>query len=228
MKKFLLLAAVIVVFGAGCCSKCSKSCKKVSRLSNRDLLSEKAQAEIDKHYTAAPPEVKEYILWTARGFGPYKRWFAEDAFANLSAEQREKKIEYIVALLKNAEYGRHLSIRLAEAGALKDKRLVPGLIKIAAYSRNGSYDCAPKWTAVASLSRQESDEAVPLLISLVDHGNQNTRFWARAALARKTGKYFGADKKAWAKYWESQGHKPVDKKYLKPWKLPFSKHNKKK
>ena len=34
--------------------------------------------------------------------------------------------------------GRHLSIRLAEAGALKDKRLVPGLIKIAAYSRNGS------------------------------------------------------------------------------------------
>ena len=57
----------------------------------------------------------------------------------------------------------------------------------------------PNGQRSASLSRQESDEAVPLLISLVDHGNQNTRFWARAALARKTGKYFGADKKSLGK-----------------------------
>jgi hypothetical protein len=37
---------------------------------------------------------------------------------------------------------------------------------------------------------------VPLLISLVDHGNQNTRNWAQAALARLTGQDFKQDKQA--------------------------------
>ena len=34
---------------------------------------------------------------------------------------------------------------------------------------NKDYDCRPKWMAIAALARQESPEAVPLLISLVDH-----------------------------------------------------------
>jgi hypothetical protein len=46
---------------------------------------------------------------------------------------------------------------------------------------NRDYDCRPKWMAVAAVARQESDEAVSLLVRLVDHGNQNTRQWARAA-----------------------------------------------
>ena len=74
--------------------------------------------------------------------------------------------------------------------------------------------------AVAALARQESDEAVPLLISLVDHGNQNTRFWARAALARKTGQDFKQDKQAWAKWWQEQGHTAIDRKLLKPYEPP--------
>jgi hypothetical protein len=82
--------------------------------------------------------------------------------------------------------------------------------------------------AIAALSRQESDDAVPLLISLVDHGNQNTRMWARAALARKSGHDFGKDKQAWDKWWQSQGHKPVDKKFLKPYTSPQPFRKKKK
>ena len=74
--------------------------------------------------------------------------------------------------------------------------------------------------AVAALARQESDEAVPLLVSLVDHGNQNTRQWARAALSRKTGQDFKQDKQAWAKWWEAQGNKPIDDKLLQPWVMP--------
>jgi hypothetical protein len=182
---------------------------------------QKARAEVNEHYTNAHPEIREYVLWTASSFGPGGMWLNEDAFAALPDDAREKRIQYLARLLNEGEYGRHLCTGLAEAGALKDTRLVPGLMKVAGYHRKDhDYDCRPKWMAVAALARQESDDAVPLLVGLVDHGNQNTRNWARAALARKTGKDFGQDKQAWAKWWLSQGHKPIDDDLLKPWEPP--------
>ena len=48
-------------------------------------------------------------------------------------------------------------------------------------------------------------------------------WWEVDDVASKLQEYFGKDKKAWEKWWESQGHKPVDKKYLEPWKSPDSK-----
>ena len=117
-------------------------------------------------------------------FGPSGMWLNEDACAGLSAAAREKRIQHLTLLLEQGEYGRHLCAGLAEASGLKDKRLLPGLIKVAGYHRTDrDYDCRPKWMAVAALARQESDEAVPLLVSLVDHGNQNTRQWARSFVA---------------------------------------------
>ena len=181
----------------------------------------KAEAEIQKHYAKAHPEIQEYILWTATTFGPGQMWLPEDAFADWPADRREKRVQYLVTLFKDAEYGRHLCSGLAEASALKDQRLVPGLMKIAGYHVDGQdYDCRAKWIAVAALARQESDLAVPLLVSLVDHGNQNTRNWARAALSRKTGQDFLKDKAAWAKWWQEQGHDPLDEKFLKPTPVP--------
>ena len=181
----------------------------------------KAEAEVEARYAGAHPEIKEYILWTARSFGPGRMWLPEDAFADLAAEARVKRIQYLATLFNDAEYGRHLCAGLAEASALKDQRLVPGLMKMAGYHLEGrDYDCRPKWIAVAALARQESDDAVPLLIGLVDHGNQNTRNWARAALSRKTGQDFKQDKAAWAKWWQEQGHGPVDAKFLKPTVVP--------
>ena len=130
------------------------------------------------------------------------------------------------ALLEKAEYGRHLCMGLAEAGALVDERLVPGLMNVAGYHREDrDYDCRPKWIAVAALARQESDAAVPLLISLVDHGNQNTRHWACAALSRKTGQDFRQDKQAWAQWWQAQGHEPIETELLESWRAPGNERN---
>jgi hypothetical protein len=58
------------------------------------------------------------------------------------------------------------------------------------------------------------------LVSLIDHGNQNTRMWARAALARKTGQDFKQDKQAWNQWWQAEGHSAIDEKYLKPHVAP--------
>jgi hypothetical protein len=176
-----------------------------------------AAAEVEAHYSKAHPEIKEYILWTAKTFGPGGMWLPENAFAELPADAREKKIEHLATLLSEAEYGRHLCSGLAEASAISDKRLVPGLLKVAGYHKDGQdYDCRAKWMAVAALARQQSDDAVPLLVSLVDHGNQNTRNWARAALARMAAQDFKQDKHAWAKWWQEQGHDPIDAKLLEP------------
>ena len=150
---------------------------------------EAAKWEVAEKYAGAHPEVQEYILWTARSFGPGGLWLNEDAFAGLSAVEREKKVLYLAVLLEDGEYGRHLCEGLAQAGAIEDERLVPGLMKVAGYHQEGvDYDCRAKWMAVAALAREESDEAVPLLVSLVDHLNQNTRMWARAALCARAGR----------------------------------------
>lgn len=179
---------------------------------------QKARAEVETRYAGAHPEIREYVLWTAETFGRSGMWLNEDAFTALPSDAREGRIQYLVALLEQGEYGRHLCAGLAEAGALKDGRLVPGLMKVAGYHQEGQdYDCRPKWMAVAALARQEADAAVPLLVSLVDHGNRNTRNWARAALSRKTGKDFAPDKQAWADWWQSQGHPPIAVELLKPW-----------
>lgn len=185
---------------------------------------DQATAEVSKAYGKAQPEVQEFVLSTARSFGKNGLWLNENAYAALKTDEREAHVVYLVKLFGEAQYGRHLCAALAEASALKDPRLVPGLMKVAAYDVEGKdYDCRPKWLAIAALARQESPEAVPLLVSLVDHGNQNTRFWARAALARLAKDDFKADKEAWNKWWVGQGHTAIDAKFLKPYTPPASK-----
>jgi hypothetical protein len=180
-----------------------------------------AKTEVSRCYGKAHPEVQEFILHTARTFGANAMWLNENAFSDLKPEEREARVIYLVKLFNEAEYGRHLCAALAEASALKDPRLVPGLLKVAAYHvDNKDYDCRPKWMAVAALARQESPESVPVLVSLVDHGNQNTRFWARAALARMAKDDFKTDKQAWNKWWMAQGHPAIDANLLKPYAPP--------
>src|SRR5439155_5160197 len=180
-----------------------------------------AAAEVAHSYGNAHPEVQEFVLPTARTFGQSGLWLNENAYANLKPEGREARVVYLAKLFEDAEYGRHLCNALAEASALKDPRLVPGLMKMAGFQQEDKdYDCRPTWTAIAALARQESPAAVPLLVSLVDHGNQNTRFWARAALSRLAGDDFKTDKQAWNKWWTAAGHDPIDAKLLKPYTPP--------
>ena len=188
------------------------------------LNMEAASAEVAAAYGNAEPEVQEFVLHTARSFGPGGFWLNADAYGDLKPEEREARVAYLVKLFDEAEYGRHLCSALAEASALKDARVVAGLEKIAAYRVEGEdYDCRPKWMAIAAIARQESPEAVPLLVSLVDHGNQITRFWARAALARMAKNDFKTDKQAWNKWWIGEGHKPIDAALLKPYTPPAEK-----
>jgi hypothetical protein len=185
---------------------------------------ELAAAEVSGAYGKAHPEVQEFVRHTARSFGSSGMWLNENAYSALKPEQVEARIAYLAKLFEDAEYGRHLCAALAEASALKNPRLIPGLMKVAAYHvDNVDYDCRPKWMAIAALARQESREATPLLVSLVDHGNQNTRFWARAALARMAKADFKADKQAWNKWWTDQGHAAIDAKFLKPYTPPATK-----
>jgi hypothetical protein len=180
-----------------------------------------AAAEVSDRYAKAAPEVREYVLHTARTFGASGLWLNENAYGALKPEQRDARVAYLAELFRDAEYGRHLCAALAEASALKDARLVPGLKRVAGYHvADRDYDCRPKWMAAAALARQESPEAVPLLVSLVDHGNQNTRFWARAALARIAKADFKADKQAWNTWWVGQGHAAIDPALLKPYTPP--------
>jgi hypothetical protein len=184
---------------------------------------ELAAAEVSRCYAKAHPEVQEFVRHTTRSFGASGLWLNEGAYATLEPEQREARIVYLAKLFEEAEYGRHLCAALAEASALKDARLVPGLMKVAAYHvADKDYDCRPKWMAIAALARQEAPDATPLLVSLVDHGNQNTRLWARAALARMAKEDFKADKQAWNKWWVDQGHPAIDAKLLKPYAPPDS------
>ena len=181
-----------------------------------------AEAEVAQSYGKAHPEVQEYVLHTARTFGRSGLWLNENAYAELKPEEREARIVYLAKLFDEAEYGRHLCAALAEASALgKDPRLVPPLLKVAGYRvADRDYDCRPKWMAIAALARQESPVAVPVLVSLVDHGNQNTRFWARATLARMAGDDFKTDKQAWNQWWVGQGHEAIDPELLKPYAPP--------
>jgi hypothetical protein len=226
MKSCLIAVVLGVLFSAGCSASSTILRPQTeegasSAMSAAPLDMKKAEEEVKAHYAKARPEIQEYVLWTAKTFGPHQMWLNEDAFAGLPNEEREEKVQYLVRLLEDSEYGRHLCRGLVEASAIKDKRLVPGLMKVAGYHREDrDYDCRPKWMAVAALARQESDDAVPLLIGLVDHGNQNTRNWACAALSRKTGQDFNKDKQAWAKWWQTQGHEPIDEGLLKPWEAP--------
>jgi HEAT repeat protein len=185
---------------------------------------EAAAAEVSRCYGQAHPEVQEFVLHTARSFGRSGLWLNEGAFSSLPSEQVEARVVYLAKLFGDASYGRHLCAALAEAGALKDPRLVPGLMKVAGYHVDDKdYDCRPKWMAVAALARQESPTAVPLLVSLVDHGNQNTRLWARAALARMAHEDFKEDKAAWNRWWIGQGHAAIDPDLLKPYRPPGTK-----
>jgi len=176
-----------------------------------------AQAEINRYYKAVPKEVTDFILVTERQFGG-NLWFPENFIDSLDAETREKEIKYYASVLDEKPYSRQLCPALAKAGVLRDKRLLPGLLKVAAHTEPGNYDCRPKWMAVAALARMGDESAIPVLVPLVDFGNKNVQMWSRAALYRLTGQTFDQDKKEWGAWWNAQNKEPKLKdEDLKPW-----------
>jgi len=180
-----------------------------------DLATE-VEKEIGEHYGKASPEVQEYIRWTATNFGRGGLWLPESAFDGIEPSEREARIQGCLEILQT-DYGRHMCESLAAAGVLKDKRLLPGLARVATYQQEGGQDNRAKWMATAALGRLGDESAIPALIPLVDHYNKNTRLWAQASLARLTGEGFGDDKQAWATWWNESGKGPaIDAAALSP------------
>src|SRR6187402_2064051 len=99
----------------------------------RPLDMDSASTEVSSSYGKAEPEVQEFVLHTARTFGRSGLWLNEGAYDDLKPADREARVTYLARLLDGPEYGRHLCSALAEAGALKDPRLVPGLKGVAGY-----------------------------------------------------------------------------------------------
>ena len=146
------------------------------------------EVEIEAHYAKAHPEVQEFIRWTAKTFKARGLWLDAGAYKDLSDADRREKVAYLKTLLEDGEYGRHLCEGVTQAGVLGDTALLGGVTKVAAYHlEDRDYDCRAKWIAVAALGRLDDERGVPTLVPLVDHGNKNTRMWARASLVRLTG-----------------------------------------
>ncbi|HPS00931.1 MAG TPA: M56 family metallopeptidase, partial [Candidatus Sumerlaeota bacterium] len=182
-------------------------------------LTGNARDEIALYYKAAPQEVRDFILLTESQFGG-RNWLAENAFSQMDAAAREKEIQQCVTTLAEKPYSRDLYPTLARAGVLRDKRLLPGLLKTAAYDQPTNYNCRPKWMAVAALARMGEESAVPVLVPLVDFGNKNVQMWSRAALLRLTGQTFDQDKKAWGAWWNARNKEPkLTEADLKPWSM---------
>jgi len=77
-------APILLLIAAGCVSTTKTPAPKVA-------ATHTAETEVETRYAAASPEVKEYVLWTSRSFGPGKMWFPEGEFSGLSHDEREKK-----------------------------------------------------------------------------------------------------------------------------------------
>jgi hypothetical protein len=90
--------------------------------------------------------------------------------------------------------------------ALRSTNAMPRLREIA-FDR-ADKNCRDRWMAIRALGLIGDRAAVPELIHLVYHGNQNTRWWAQITLVRLTGQNLGRDWNAWGKWWNQQGGQP--------------------
>lgn len=128
-------------------------------------------------------------------------------FQNISTQERAAEEERCLERL-SADDG-DVVMRISDINALaalKSKKAVPGLLKIAA--ERVEKDNRERWIAVRALGIIGDQSVVPELVHLTYHYNMNTRFWARISLVRLTGQDFGRDVAAWKLWWEKQGGTP--------------------
>ena len=127
-----------------------------------------------------------------------------EAEALEDAKRGERETEWIEQVKTSSGSGRILAINgLVHIGSSK---ATPALLKVAANRSEG--DNRDRWVATRALGIIGDRTAIPDLVHLTYHYNQNTRFWAQISLVRLTCKNFGQDVDAWRKWWDQQGGKP--------------------
>lgn len=165
------------------------------------------QAALEKPVESSPKELNDpqriYMEWTEEKFaGQLDRSEFADLSESTKAELEEKWIAILQAPRNKKYYNAINSL-----AAIKSKKAVKPLLKIAGEHREK--DNRDRWMATRALGIVGDDSAVPELIHLVYHYNQNTRFWAQISLVRLTGENFGTDWQQWGKWWNNKDRKPA-------------------
>jgi poly(3-hydroxybutyrate) depolymerase len=162
--------------------------------------------------------------WTELSFA---RHFDASALQSLSAAEKAEKEQQWLKELSTLQF-RATIPAINGLLALRSKKAIPGLLKIATDRNEG--DCRHRWMAIRALGLLGDPVAIPALFDLVYFPNQNTHFWAQISLVRLTGQNFGRDAAAWKQWWRKQGGQPPasdetiawtkDPKYLDPkWQI---------
>ncbi len=146
---------------------------------------------------------KLYAQWTEERFGNY---LDRSQYADLSDSTKTELEGEWLKLLEEPENEKFYDA-INGLAAIKSKKAIKPLLRIA--TERVEKDNRNRWMAVRALGIIGDESAVPELIPLVYHYNQNTRFWAQISLVRLTGENFGNDWQKWAGWWNSQKDKPA-------------------
>lgn len=140
---------------------------------------------------------RETLLLVNKYDQMFAQWFRpETAYEGASPGQRKMIVQRWIADTHSTD--RNTRARaIASLGNVRASEAVGRLLQIA---QEENPDNRARWVAVRGLGRIGDTKAVPVLIDMVDHGNENTRVYARLALAQITGVYYGTDKVKWREW----------------------------
>lgn len=143
------------------------------------------------------------VAWTDRQF----RGFSDErTLVGWSAKERSALEARMMDALKGPQTRDYFQA-INTLGALRSTNALAALRHIA-FERVDKNN-RDRWMAVRALGNIGDKSVVPEMISLVYHGNVNTRWWAQISLVRLTGQNFGGDWNAWGNWWNRQGGQPA-------------------
>jgi len=167
---------------------------------------------------ASAPELSSLESWvcapllddeTRACLGNFERYYAEKYrvqtdYGTASPTAKAAMLERWIAEVQGSDYDK--AVRAAAALCDVEADNVASVLEKVATAETGSNRV--KWIAVRGLAKMSARQAVPSLISLLDHHNRNVRVYARVALAEISGKFFGSDKQKWSQWWQQQLERP--------------------
>ena len=131
----------------------------------------------------------------------YEKFFDElfqfpPEYKNASASEKKKLEKQWVKQLD--EQNPETSIAAAAYLGMVQSKPAARFIEKAVVKRGGRF----RWVCTRSLGQIRQKSSIPVMISLLENENKNTRIYARAGLAEITGVYFGEDKEKWSAWYK--------------------------
>ena len=135
-------------------------------------------------------------------------WFVVER--EYEAASQQEKDRMIAGWIAGAQDHRNMDRQtrsIAALGNVAAKQAVGVLLEIVQEPSGRGRSNRGRWLAVRALGRIGDLSAVPVLIEVLDHYNQNTQVYAKVALCEITGVYFGNNQPKWRQWWELRGRK---------------------